>query len=288
MEPNQFEEIKPLEYRSLNDSQKSRIKTLGSDVISKWKNDPDLEDRMNRFLRAKGSDLTLKKPFQEYVDQNLQDISWVLNGPGALIEHFDTKRKRLMSEQKGLVDGTLVIFYEGDQWSDFNLFNSNIKNWLHLMSKYLKDLPEFRKKIEDPKNTDSIIQEFFKPKGFKRQRSFAEDALFTSVVNELDDTKIRLKGTWTTGGDIEQKFLDYVIEKKGIDNVKSFMYPGSIVDQYTGVDLCINNGERWIPAQVKNNLRDAQSSIPRNGFSVFYDKTKDGWRYLKDEKNDSF
>lgn len=288
MDSENFEEIKSLEYRHLSDSQKSEIKRLGNDVISKWKNDPDLEDRMNRFLRVKGSDLTLKKPFQEYVDKNLEDISWVLNGPGILIEQFDSKRKKLLSEQKALIDGTMVIFYEGDQWSDFNLFNSNIKNWLHLITKYLKDLSEFRSKIKDGKNIDSIIETFFKPRGYKRQRSFAEDALFTSVVNELDDTKIRLKGTWNAGSEVEQKFLNYVIEKKGPENVKSFMYPGSIVDQYTGVDLCINSGERWIPVQVKNNLSDARKSIPHNGFSVFWDKSKKTWRYLKDEREESF
>jgi hypothetical protein len=288
LKESSFKEIQPLRWGSFTPAQRDKIASKGAGVIDKWKSS-DTQEYMNRLLKIKGSPLRIQMPGEEYVIKNLDDITWVLDGPGVEVRQFDKKRSLLRKERQSLIDGTLILFMEDDKLSEFNLFNTNIKNWIHLITEYLKDEPTFLQKVLERGNIDDkdlIIDIFFEPGSVSGKRSFAVDAMFYSIIKKIEETRVRLKSTWSAGTEVEERYIKYITELKGTENVKSFMDEGGIVDQKTGVDLCLYHKERWIPFQIKNTASEAQKSIPIDGVSVY--PSGDGWKYFKNEGRKSF
>lgn len=283
-EENEFEELKPLRWGSFTTTQRNKILSLGKSVVEKWKEGTD-DDKLNRILSFKKSGVRVMFPSQEYVDKNLEDLNWVLSGPGLMINQFNTKREKLKSQRESLLNGTFLIFVEDGKWSEMNLFNSNILNWIHLIQEYLKGSPKFLELVMNKggvDNLDVVIDLFFEPDLYDGDKSFAENAFFYSVLEKLEETKVRLSRTWDKGVDVENRFIDFVIEKYGADNVKNFMSKGGIVDQMTGVDLCLFSQNVWTPIQIKSSESEAKKSVPIDGFSVY--PKDDGWNIVRFEK----
>lgn len=261
---NQFNTIiteNYITYKSLNQSQRNKIKDSGRKIFNLIKSNID-----NDILRQYS--LVLKVPSVEFLDKNIEDITFAITN----LELSPSQKNKLLQsrneiemQKENLKKEDVLLFFElndegGDnEWSFANMFDNNITLWLKLMKHSLK--------IKDFESLDDAIDFYFSKQD--NGEILAHNDLMTAILTDRDIhiSKVFNK-TWGNGVKTENRFFDSLSQ---LTKVKVFSEPGNYVDR-TGIDgaFYCKKINKWIPVQVKSDKQDALDSIPKGGVSVYY------------------
>lgn len=276
------EKIKNLSYSTFTTLERSLIETLGRKTFIEFKS-PQNIDLLRRLLTKYNPSLELKMPNDDYIQKNVTDIEWILDGPGKELRYWSSKkRKELELIKKELLENEVILYHEGDDWSLVNLFDNNVKLWIHNMNYLINDDPIFVEELYENSDTitnERIIDVFFNDESSTEDLTYAQEAFLINILVDFDETKKIVSGTYGKGLQVEDEFIKLVTQKYGKDNVYVFSSKGGVIDM-TGVDLCVFYEGRWQPVQVKSNKSEAEKNIPKDGFSVY--KVNDKFFIKKD------
>lgn len=263
-----------LSWNTFSDKQRSIIEERGREVFEDFKHHHNV---LNELLKQKSIDIDLRIPNSDFIKKNLDDIEWVLNGPGSNIEYWSSKkRKELTNSKEQLIDGNLILFHEGDEWSLINLFDNNIKLWIQTINNTLNYDKSFERYtlIKEKIDPDLILDIFFNKRKRGTQFTYAQLGFLDNITTRLSHSTEIVKGTSEKGFNVENEFYKIVIKRFGEDNVKVFSSRGGIIDM-TGVDMCLNEDGIWKPVQIKTTKQEARKNIPVGGFSAWPKGTDD-------------
>jgi len=272
--------MKKLSYGDFSPEQRKLIEILGRETFNEFKLGENSE-KLKQLMSIYNPSLDLKLPSQEYVEKNVTDIDWVLDGPGKDLEYWGPKkRKKLQDVKRELLENEVVLYHEGDEWSLVNLFDNNIKLWIFNMNYLVDNDPEFVNEVFGDKyklDKDRLINVFFNNESPTAYLTYAQESFLRNILHNFDDAKELVSGTYGGGLALEDEFINFAIDKVGSENVYVFSSKGGVIDM-TGVDLCVYIYGRWQPVQVKTIESDAKRNIPRGGFSVY---KKNGKFFMK-------
>jgi len=253
------EKIKNLSYSTFSTLEGSLIETLGRKTFIEFKS-PQNIDLLRRLLTKYNPSLELKMPNDDYIQKNVTDIEWILDGPGNELRYWSSKkRKELELIKKELLENEVILYHEGDDWSLVNLFDNNVKLWIRNMNYLINDDPIFVEELYENSDTitnERIIDVFFNDESSTEDLTYAQEAFLINILVDFDETKKIVSGTYGKGLQVEDEFIKLVTQKYGIDNVYVFSSKGGVIDM-TGVDLCVFYEGRWQPVQVKSNKSEA-------------------------------
>lgn len=272
--------MKKLSYGDFSPEQRKLIEVLGRETFNEFKLGENSE-KLKQLMSIYNPSLDLKLPSQEYVEKNVTDIDWVLDGPGKDLEYWGPKkRKKLQEVKRELLENEVVLYHEGDEWSLVNLFDNNIKLWIFNMNYLIDNDPEFVNEVFGDKyklDKDRLINVFFNNESPTAYLTYAQESFLRNILHNFDDAKELVSGTYGGGLALEDEFINFAIDKVGSENVYVFSSKGGVIDM-TGVDLCVYIYGRWQPVQVKTIESEAKRNIPRGGFSVY---KKNGKFFMK-------
>ena len=272
--------MKKLSYNDFSPEQRKLIEILGRETFNEFKLGENSE-KLKQLMSIYNPSLDLKLPSQEYVEKNVTDIDWVLDGPGKDLEYWGPKkRKKLQDVKRELLENEVVLYHEGDEWSLVNLFDNNIKLWIFNMNYLVDNDPEFVNEVFGDKyklDKDRLINVFFNNESPTAYLTYAQESFLRNILHNFDDAKELVSGTYGGGLALEDEFINFAIDKVGSENVYVFSSKGGVIDM-TGVDLCVYIYGRWQPVQVKTIESEAKRNIPRGGFSVY---KKNGKFFMK-------
>lgn len=272
--------MKKLSYGDFSPEQRKLIEVLGRETFNEFKLGENSE-KLKQLMSIYNPSLDLKLPSQEYVEKNVTDIDWVLDGPGKDLEYWGPKkRKKLQEVKRELLENEVVLYHEGDEWSLVNLFDNNIKLWIFNMNYLVDNDPEFVNEVFGDKyklDKDRLINVFFNNESPTAYLTYAQESFLRNILHNFDDAKELVSGTYGGGLALEDEFINFAIDKVGSENVYVFSSKGGVIDM-TGVDLCVYIYGRWQPVQVKTIESEAKRNIPRGGFSVY---KKNGKFFMK-------
>lgn len=263
--------MKKLSYGDFSPEQRKLIEVLGRETFNEFKLGENSE-KLKQLMSIYNPSLDLKLPSQEYVEKNVTDIDWVLDGPGKDLEYWGPKkRKKLQEVKRELLENEVVLYHEGDEWSLVNLFDNNIKLWIFNMNYLVDNDPEFVNEVFGDKyklDKDRLINVFFNSESSSAYLTYAQESFLRNILHNFDDAKELVSGTYGGGLALEDEFINFAIDKVGSENVYVFSSKGGVIDM-TGVDLCVYIYGRWQPVQVKTIESEAKRNIPKGGFSVY-------------------
>jgi hypothetical protein len=272
--------LKSFSYGDFSPEQRKLIEVLGRETFNEFKSGENSE-KLKELMSIYNPSLDLKVPNKEYIEKNVTDIDWVLDGPGRdLVYWGPKKRKKLEQVKKELLENEVVLYHEGDEWSLVNLFDNNIKLWIYNINFLINNDPLFVEEVFENTNKidkDRIINVFFNHESNTEYLTYAQEAFLSNILNNFDDAKELVSGTYGSGIKLEEEFIEFAIQKVGPENVYTFSSKGGVIDM-TGVDLCVFLYGRWQPVQVKTIESEAKRNIPEGGFSVY---KKDGKFFMK-------
>mgnify|MGYP000072881033 CR=1 FL=1 len=259
-------------YSDFTAPERKRIEVLGRDTYLEFKKADNI-NIVRELLQKYNPSLELHLPSEDYIEKNITDIEWVLDGPGKDIEYW-TKKKRedLRNIRKELLENEIVLYHEQGEWSLVNLFDNNVKLWIDTINYMLNEDPKFIEDLnyndDDFVPNDRLIDVFFNYISTTPYLTFAQVGFLRNILVEFDTAKEVVLGTYTRGSNFEDEFITFAKKKFGEDNVKVFSSKGGVIDM-TGVDLCIYEDGKWQPVQVKSTKSEAERNVPKGGFSIY-------------------
>jgi len=256
----------------------SKIKSEGKKVYKYLRE--NWVDTINTYFENQGKKLRISPPSEEFTNKNIEDIDWVLTGPGKNIRHFKDYRNGIASEKlknlkRKLQNGEYVIFQHGNEeglldWSFINLFDTGYIFWVDKIKDSYNKYPNFKDevdRIEDTKDKNQKIIELFFNLADPSKNNFSPAFLsfLYSLIYETNLLEQKLQKFMLPAEGVEQNFVDWARSRFPEKEPKVFASRGGIVDQQMGVDVMIYDKGVWIPIQIKSKAPGQYSKPPMGG-----------------------
>lgn len=276
------EQVLPFGSGALTPKEIGKIKSEGKKIYKFLRE--NWVDTINQYFQKENKKIRIGPPSDEFTQKNLQDINWVLNGPGKGVLHFEEYRKgvakeKLLNLKRKLQTKEYVIFQHDNQegvldWSFINLFDTGYMFWVDKIKEAYEKYPNFKDeidKIDNSKNKNSeIIDIFFNfedPSKINFSPAFL--AFLNSLIYETNILEQRLQRFMIPAEGVEQNFIRWAKKRFPEKEPVVFSSRGGIVDQQMGVDVMIFDNEKWIPIQVKSSAPSQYSKPPVGGCIVW-------------------
>lgn len=271
------EQTLPFGSGALTPKEIGKIKSEGKKIYKFLRE--NWADTINQYFIKEGKKLRISPPSNSFKKRNLDDINWVLTGPGADVLHFKEYRsgiaiEKLKNLKRKLESQEYVIFQHGDEegvldWSFINLFDTGYMFWVDKINEAYDKYPNFKDEVDRLENSkdknSKIIDLFFNFNDTSKVNfSPAFLAFLSSLIYETNMLEQRLQRFMIPAEGVERSFVDWARRRFPEKEPKVFASRGGIVDQQMGVDVMIYDN-RWIPIQVKSKAPGQFSKPPVGG-----------------------